>query len=217
MDLLAQLAAHRALCIVRADHVPDPAGFTRALVDAGLPLVEFALMNQEALRVIEQASTVDGAVVGAGTVMTPQLARDAVAAGARYLVTPGLRPRVSEEAARLGVPTVLGALTPTEVADAIDFGAAAVKVFPASRMGPSYFTELLGPYPDAPLVASGGVDAGNAADYLAAGALAVTAGSAVVGRDPSDVAGIRARAEQFVAAVKRAAGPGEPAGQGAES
>src|SRR5690606_40380941 len=55
----------------------------------------------------------------------------------RYLVTPGLRPRVSEEAARLGVPTVLGALTPTEVADAIDFGAAAVKVFPASRMGPS--------------------------------------------------------------------------------
>ena len=205
MDLLTELGKRRALCIVRADHLPDPVGLTRALVDAGLPLVEYALMTPESLRVIEQASTVDGAIVGAGTVLTPELARDAVNAGAQYLLAPGLRPRVAEEAARLGVPFVPGALTPTEVADAMESGATAVKVFPAARMGPAYFSDLLGPYPKAPLVASGGVSAKNAADYLEAGALAVTAGSAVVGRGQLRPAEVGERAAEFVAAVNRGA------------
>ena len=206
MDLLAELRARRALCIVRAPRIPDPVGLTATLVEAGLPIIEFALTTPDAAGLIEKASTVDGAILGAGTVLTLVQARDAVNAGARFLLTPGLRPRVAEQAARLGVPIMLGALTPTEVADAVDAGSVAVKVFPAARMGPGYLRDLHGPYPDVPLVASGGIHTGNAADYLDAGAIAVTAGSGVV---PADLAAqarlgeIRRRAVEFADAVTR--------------
>jgi 2-dehydro-3-deoxyphosphogluconate aldolase/(4S)-4-hydroxy-2-oxoglutarate aldolase len=205
VDLLAELTARRALCIIRAPRVPDPAGLAATLVEAGLPIVEFALTTPDAPALIERASTAEGVLLGAGTVLTPADARSAVSAGARFLITPGLRPEVVAEAARLGVPVVLGALTPTEVATALDLGTAAVKVFPAARMGPAYFRDLLGPYPGAPLVATGGVTSANAAEYLAAGAVAVTAGSGVVAPGlaaESRFAEIATKAREFVAAVR---------------
>lgn len=204
MDLIAELTARRALCIVRAPVIPDPAGLAATLVAAGLPILEFALTTPDAPRLIAEASTVDGIIIGAGTVMTTQNARDAIDAGARFLLTPGLRPEVAEEANRQGVPIVLGAMTPTEVATAVDLGATAVKVFPAARLGPAYFSDLHGPYPDTKLVATGGLNAGNAAEYLAAGAIAVTAGSGVVGAAlaaESRFDEIHQRATEFVNAV----------------
>jgi 2-dehydro-3-deoxyphosphogluconate aldolase / (4S)-4-hydroxy-2-oxoglutarate aldolase len=206
MDLLAELRARRALCIVRAPAIPDPVGLARALVDAGLPLVEFPLTTPDATRLIATASTVDGVIMGAGTVLSVQQARDAIAAGARFLLTPGIQLAVAEEAARQGVPVVLGAMTPTEVATAMAAGSTAVKLFPAARLGPGYVKDLLGPYPDAALVVSGGITAGNAADYLAAGAIAATAGSGVVSPElaaGSRFAEIRLRAAEFVAAVRK--------------
>jgi 2-dehydro-3-deoxyphosphogluconate aldolase / (4S)-4-hydroxy-2-oxoglutarate aldolase len=207
MDLLAELTASRALCIIRAPAIPDPAGLAATLVDAGLPIVEFALTTPDAPRLIEQASTVEGLMIGAGTVMSAQDARDAISAGAKFLLTPGLRPEVAEEANRQGVPVVLGAMTPTEVASAVDLGSTAVKVFPAARLGPTYFSDLHGPYPDVPLVATGGVTTENAASFLAGGALAVTAGSGVVGpvlAAESRLDEIALRARDFVAAVASA-------------
>jgi 2-dehydro-3-deoxyphosphogluconate aldolase/(4S)-4-hydroxy-2-oxoglutarate aldolase len=204
MDVLTELRARRALCIVRAPRIPDPVGLASVLVEAGLPIVEFAFTTPDAARLIERASTVDGVVMGAGTVLTVAQARDAISAGARFLLTPGLRADVAEEATRQGVPIVLGAMTPTEVAWAMDAGSAAVKVFPAARLGPTYFKDLLGPYPDAQLVATGGINAGNAAEYLAAGAIAATAGSGVVSpvlAAESRLDEIRQRAAEFVAAV----------------
>ncbi|HEY0450175.1 bifunctional 4-hydroxy-2-oxoglutarate aldolase/2-dehydro-3-deoxy-phosphogluconate aldolase [Actinophytocola sp.] len=204
MDLLAELTARRALCIIRAPAIPDPADLAATLVDAGLPIVEFALTTPGAPGLIEAASTVEGLILGAGTVLTAQDARDAIAAGARFLLTPGLRPEVAEEARRQGVPVVLGAMTPTEVANAMDLGATAVKVFPAARLGPAYFADLHGPYPHTHLVATGGITTANAAEFLAGGALAVTAGSGVVGpalAAESRLAEIGRRAKEFVAAV----------------
>jgi 2-dehydro-3-deoxyphosphogluconate aldolase/(4S)-4-hydroxy-2-oxoglutarate aldolase len=204
LDLLAELRARRALCILRAPTIPDPVGLTRTLVEAGLPIVEFAFTTPNAAALIEQSSTVDGVILGAGTVMTAAQARDAISAGARFLLTPGIRAEVAAEAARHGVPVVLGAMTPTEVALAVDAGSAAVKVFPAGRLGSRYIKDLLGPYPDVPLVVSGGITAGNAAEYLAAGAIAATAGSGVVSPTlaaESRFAEIRVRAAEFVAAV----------------
>ena len=204
MDLLAELGTRRALCIIRAQEIPDPKGLARTLVDAGIPIVEFAFTTPDAPRLIEQASGVDGLLLGAGTVLTVRDARDAISAGARFLLTPGLRPEVAEEARRQGVPVVLGAMTPTEVATAVDLGATAVKVFPAARLGPAYFSDLHGPYPGVPLVATGGLTAANAAAYLAAGAIAVTAGSGVVGAAlaaGSRFAEIASRAKEFLAAI----------------
>lgn len=204
MDLLAELSARRALCIIRAQAIPDPVGLARTLVEAGMPIVEFALTTPNAPHLIEAAAKVDGLILGAGTVMSTQDARDAINAGATFLLTPGLRPAVAEEAVRQGVPIVLGAMTPTEVANAVDLGATAVKVFPAARLGAAYFGDLHGPYPDTPLVATGGLNAGNAAEFLAGGAVAVTAGSGVVGARlaaESRFAEIAARATEFLSAI----------------
>jgi 2-dehydro-3-deoxyphosphogluconate aldolase/(4S)-4-hydroxy-2-oxoglutarate aldolase len=204
MDLLAELSSRRALCIIRASAIPDPVGLARTLVEAGMPIVEFALTTPDAPRLIEAASQVDGLILGAGTVMSAQDAKDAINAGATFLLTPGLRPAVAEEAVRQQVPIVLGAMTPTEVANAVDLGATAVKVFPAARLGPAYFSDLHGPYPDAPLVATGGLTAANAASFLAGGALAVTAGSGVVSAklaEESRFDEIAERAKEFLAAL----------------
>jgi 2-dehydro-3-deoxyphosphogluconate aldolase/(4S)-4-hydroxy-2-oxoglutarate aldolase len=204
MDLLAELSTHRALCIIRAPEIPDPVGLARTLVEAGIPIVEFALTTPDAPRLIERASQVDGLILGAGTVMSAQDARDSINAGATFLLTPGLRPAVAEEAVRQQVPVVLGAMTPTEVATAMDLGATAVKVFPAARLGPVYFGDLHGPYPNTPLVATGGLNAANAASFLAGGAIAVTAGSGVVGAKlaaESRFDEIAQRAKEFLAAL----------------
>jgi 2-dehydro-3-deoxyphosphogluconate aldolase/(4S)-4-hydroxy-2-oxoglutarate aldolase len=204
MDLLTELSARRALCIIRAPEIPDPVGLARTLVEAGMPIVEFALTTPNAPRLMEQASRVDGLVLGAGTVMSAQDARDSINAGATFLLTPGIRPAVAEEAVRQGIPVVLGAMTPTEVATAVDLGATAVKVFPAARLGPAYFGDLHGPYPDTPLVATGGLNAENAAAFLAGGAIAVTAGSGVVGPKlaaESRFDEISTRAKEFLAAL----------------
>lgn len=204
MDLLAELSTRRALCIIRAPAIPDPVGLARTLVGAGIPIVEFALTTPDAPRLIERASRVEGLVLGAGTVMSAPDARDAINAGATFLLTPGLRPAVAEEAVRQDVPVVLGAMTPTEVATAVDLGATAVKVFPAARLGPAYFGDLHGPYPDTPLVATGGLNAENAAAFLAGGAVAVTAGSGVVGATlaaESRFDEIARRAKEFLTAL----------------
>jgi 2-dehydro-3-deoxyphosphogluconate aldolase/(4S)-4-hydroxy-2-oxoglutarate aldolase len=118
--------------------------------------------------------------------------------------TPGRRPAVAQVATDAGVPVFLGAFTPTEVAMAVDLGAAAVKNFPVGRLGPKYLSGPHGPYPDVQLLPSGGVSAENAADYLAAGAPAVCAGTSVV--PPAAVeAGawseISERARSFAAAL----------------
>jgi 2-dehydro-3-deoxyphosphogluconate aldolase/(4S)-4-hydroxy-2-oxoglutarate aldolase len=204
MDLLAELSRYRALCIIRAPEIPDPVGLARTLVEAGIPIVEFALTTPNAPRLMEQVSTVDGLFLGAGTVMSAQDARDCINAGAKFLLTPGLRPQVAEEAVRQQVPVVLGAMTPTEVATAIELGSTAVKVFPAARLGPAYFGDLHGPYPGTPLVATGGLNAANAASFLAGGALAVTAGSGVVSPKlaaESRLDEIAKRAKEFMAAL----------------
>jgi 2-dehydro-3-deoxyphosphogluconate aldolase/(4S)-4-hydroxy-2-oxoglutarate aldolase len=99
---------------------------------------------------------------------------------------------------------VLGAFTPSEVMTALALGSAAVKIFPAHQLGPKYFKDLNGPFPGVPLIPSGGINAGNARDYLDAGALAVSAGTDVV--SPADVAAsawdvITGKAKAFVTAI----------------
>ncbi|MFC9327427.1 bifunctional 4-hydroxy-2-oxoglutarate aldolase/2-dehydro-3-deoxy-phosphogluconate aldolase [Kitasatospora sp. NPDC057015] len=178
-DARAALAADPVIAVVRAPRIPDAAALCAALAAGGIHWVEFTYTTPDVTDHLHAAAAA-GWRVGVGTVLTAEQAERGVEAGAGFLVTPGLRPEVAAAAHAAGVPAVLGALTPTEVAQAVDLGAAAVKIFPAKAFGPGYFKDLSGPYPDLPLVASGGVNAGNAAEFLAHGALAVCAGTDVV-------------------------------------
>lgn len=182
MNPLQILREDRALTVVRAAHIPDAVALCHALADGGLRTVELTFTTPCVLQYVAAVAAHDVAdvLIGVGTVLTADQARAAIDAGARFLVTPGLRPAVAAVAVGAGVPIFLGAFTPTEVAMALDMGAAAVKIFPAGRLGPRYLSDLRGPYPDTPLLPSGGVSADNAAEFLGAGALAVCAGTSVV-------------------------------------
>jgi len=118
-------------------------------------------------------------LVGAGTVLRIDQLAAARSAGADFAVAPVLDPELLRAAVGAGLPFIPGALTPTEIAAAWAAGATFVKLFPASAVGPSFVRELRGPLPDVPLIATGGVDASNAAAFLAAGAVAVGIGSAL--------------------------------------
>ncbi|MDT7686401.1 MAG: 2-dehydro-3-deoxyphosphogluconate aldolase / (4S)-4-hydroxy-2-oxoglutarate aldolase, partial [Pseudonocardiales bacterium] len=180
LDVLDVLRADRALTVVRADTIPDVVALCHALAEGGLRTVELTFTTPGVLEHLAKAARVPGVLLGAGTVLTADQARGAIDAGAKFLVTPGLRAPVAEVAVAAGVPVFLGAFTPTEVAQALDLGSAAVKIFPASLVEPGYLKDLRGPLPDVSFVPSGGLHAGNAAEWMAAGALAVTAGSSVV-------------------------------------
>jgi 2-dehydro-3-deoxyphosphogluconate aldolase / (4S)-4-hydroxy-2-oxoglutarate aldolase len=199
------ILADRALAVVRAPDIPDPVALAGALAQSGIRALEFTFTTPGVLDHLCAASASE-AVLGMGTVLTADQARAAVDAGAKFLVTPGVRAEVAAVGVDSGIPVIMGALTPTEVLVALDLGAAAVKIFPAGALGPRYFKDLRGPLPDVALIPSGGVNAGNAADFLAHGAVAVSAGSdvippqAVVSGDWSDIA---SRAAVFTQSLNR--------------
>lgn len=199
------IGADRVVALIRAREIPDAARLADTLAAAGIRSIELTFTTPEVERHIADAATVAGVEIGAGTVLTAAQAESAVNAGAGFLVTPGLSPVVARVAAEAGVPVLMGAFTPSEVMQAVDLGAAAVKVFPAQTAGPAHFKHLLGPMPELHLIASGGIDAGNARAYLDAGAYAVTAGSSVVSAAAlaaGEWASIDALARQFVASLK---------------
>jgi 2-dehydro-3-deoxyphosphogluconate aldolase/(4S)-4-hydroxy-2-oxoglutarate aldolase len=203
--LIPTLERDRALAVVRAPRVDDPAALCRALAAGGIRTVEFTFTTPGVEAVIAEAVRgVHDVIVGAGTVTDARSAEAAVAAGAQFLVTPGISEGAAGVAREAGIPILLGALTPSEVMRALALGAAAVKIFPAGLVGSAYLTDLRGPFPGVPVVPSGGLDAANAADWMRAGALAVTAGSSVVGAalvEAADWATVTARARQFSTAA----------------
>lgn len=203
MDVLETIAADRAVAVVRAERVADSAGLARTLAGAGIRCVEFTFTIPAVLDVIAAAGGAD-AVVGAGTVVRPEQARDAIAAGARFIVAPTFVPDVVAPCREAEVPVFLGGFTPTEVAAAFAAGATAVKLFPASIGGPDYVKALRGPFPEIPLIPSGGIDERNAREFLAAGAVAVYAGSGLAPPDlvaAGDHEEIGRRAHDFVASL----------------
>lgn len=200
------IEADGVVAVVRLDDLSAAVPLTEALVAGGVRAVEFTFTNPTAARAIEAAAAAlgDRALIGAGSVLDPETARTAILAGARFVVTPTLGLRTIELANRYGVPTVIGALTPTEILTAWEAGATYVKVFPASLGGPGYFKDVLGPLPQVKLVPTGGVSVENAADFVRAGAVAVALGSNLV--DARSVAAadwgtITGRAAGLVAAV----------------
>lgn len=144
-------------------------------------------------------------LVGAGTVLDIDAAARAVDEGAEFLVCPHTDPTLITWAVARGVPILPGAMTPSEVVRAWTAGATAVKLFPASVVGPRFLRELRGPLPDVPLLPTGGIDATNAGAFVAAGAVAVGLGSWLIGDAVPD--GVAARAAAVRTAIDAALAP----------
>ncbi len=186
----------------------DPASLVRigeGLAAGGVGAFEVTLNSPGAIGALRTLSARFGAgqlLIGAGTVLTIAEAEAAIDAGARFIVMPHTDPRLIEYLAERGIPAFPGAFTPTEILAAWRAGAAAVKLFPASAIGPSFVREIHGPLPDVPLVPTGGVTLETAPAFIAAGAIAVGLGSWLTG--DGEPAGIAERGAAL-ASVLRAA------------
>ena len=185
-EIRARIETERLVAIIRTGDLEEALSIVALLAEVGVTVIEFSLAGTAALPALRASADHYGSrlTLGTGTVVHPREVEESVAAGATFLVAPNVDPAVCEEAARVGVLHIPGALTPTEVAVAVQLGAPIVKLFPAARMGPAYVRDLRGPFPDVRLLATGGITASNAPEFLAAGCVAVAAGGALTSGDP---------------------------------
>ncbi len=168
--------------VIRASSSREARLAAEAVSKGGIPIVEITLTVPGAVQVIsELVKTMPEVLVGAGTVLNQDLARQCVEAGAQFLVTPGFEKKTVAVAHKFDLPIMAGALTPTEVMAAWEAGVDFVKIFPCSNLGgPSYIKALKGPLPQVPMVPTGGVNLENAADYIRAGAVALGVGGELI-------------------------------------
>jgi len=206
VNLLDALRDAGCVAVLRSRSAADAAATARALVDAGIRAIELTFTVPDALTALNQlrAELPEDILVGLGTVTRPAQVRDAVAAGARFLVSPGTDADLGRALAETQVPFLAGALTPSEVMAATAYGPAAVKLFPAAAVGPGYLKALRGPFPEVPIVPTGGIGLDNAADWIQAGAVAVGVGGllAPVAADPASLDRARETAVALLARIR---------------
>jgi 2-dehydro-3-deoxyphosphogluconate aldolase/(4S)-4-hydroxy-2-oxoglutarate aldolase len=169
--------------IVRAPSAEVAASAARAILAAGIDVVEITMTVPNALDLLRKLRAEIGqdVLLGAGTVLDAQTARDCIAAGAEFIVAPGFDVETVRACHALDKPCMPGALTPTEVIAAWNAGADMVKIFPCSALGgASYLRALKAPLPQVKMLPTGGVDVTTAADFIKAGAVALGVGAAVV-------------------------------------
>jgi 2-dehydro-3-deoxyphosphogluconate aldolase/(4S)-4-hydroxy-2-oxoglutarate aldolase len=199
--LLAGIRETRLVAIVRGTDGGAAAQAALAAMQEGFRYVEIALTTPDALAAIRsvRAAAPAGCFVGAGTVLTAADVDEVADAGGQFMVTPSLASSI-QESARLGIPILAGALTPSEAYEAMNRGATAVKLFPASIGGPRYLKALRDPFPGIPFIAVGGVGLDEAAGYWDAGAIAVGLGGPLFGDAGSggNLAPMRERARAFL-------------------
>ncbi|PZA05928.1 MULTISPECIES: bifunctional 4-hydroxy-2-oxoglutarate aldolase/2-dehydro-3-deoxy-phosphogluconate aldolase [unclassified Meiothermus] len=175
-----ELARVRVVGVLRAPSAQAAVEAALAAVRGGLRAIELTFTTPGALEALHdlREQLPKGVLLGVGTVTNAAQGRAALEAGAQFLVSPHLGEELLELAREARVPYVPGVLTPTEIARARSLGAEVIKVFPAgSSGGIPYLKDLLGPFPDLQILATGGIKPGEVPAYLQAGVLAVGLGS----------------------------------------
>ena len=207
-EVISRLKAEKVIALIRADSPASLLDCARALSAGGLNCLELTMTTPGAIELCAQvARELPGILLGLGTVLDADTARRGIAAGAKFIVTPAVRPTVIAVCQELDIPILSGALTPTEAYTAWELGADVIKIFPAEFFGPAYIKSLKAPFPKIEFLPTGGVTPETVGDFLRAGAFATAAGSALVAPaalKARDWPAITARARQFVAAASAA-------------
>lgn len=208
-EQLRQLVDTGIVAVIRTQDSDELVSICEALVEGGIVGVEITMTSPGATEAIYKASKVlqGKAIIGAGSVLDPETARIAMLAGADFIVSPILNKEVIATCKRYGKIVIPGAFTPTEILAAWEAGADVVKVFPATKLGPSFFKDVRGPLPQVKLTPTGGVDIHNLGDFLKAGAVFVGVGSALVNKGivaAKDWAGLTGLAADYIKAAQEA-------------
>lgn len=205
--ILARLKSEKVIALIRADSSASLLDCARALSAGGLNCIELTMTTPGAIELCAQvARELPQVLLGLGTVLDADTARRGIAAGAKFIVTPCVRPEVIKACRELDVPVLGGALTPTEVYTSWELGVDVVKIFPAEYFGPAYIKSVKAPFPKIEVMPTGGVTPETVSEFLKNGAFATAAGSALVSPaalKAKDWPAITARAREFVAAANK--------------
>lgn len=178
-EVLEKVKELGLLAVIRGPSPDLTIKMVAALVAGGVTGIEITYTTPNAEEVVRNLSEIYGnsIVLGMGTLTKPEQALSAKEAGAGFLVSPICEERLVKSLVESGLLAMAGALTPTEVFRAYQLGADIVKIFPGSTGGPAYIKALKGPFPYIPMMPTGGVSAGNVAEWFSVGVVAVGAGS----------------------------------------
>ena len=208
LSVLQRITDVGLVAVVRAESADQALRIAEATVAGGCPAIEVTFTVPGAHRVIEalaQRYKPSELILGAGTVLDPETARIAILSGATYVVSPSLNVETVRLCNRYQVPVMPGAMTIHDVIEAMEAGADIIKLFPGEAFGPGMLKSIKGPLPQAPLMPTGGVDAGNVGEWIRAGAVAVGAGSSLTGGAKSgDYESITRTAREFIANIQAA-------------
>ncbi|MGZ8711217.1 MAG: bifunctional 4-hydroxy-2-oxoglutarate aldolase/2-dehydro-3-deoxy-phosphogluconate aldolase [Thermoanaerobaculia bacterium] len=209
-DVMDRIREIGIIPVVRAKSADEALAVVEAIRAGGIPILEITMTVPGAVGVIAELTRRLGAdaLIGAGTVLDAETARQCIGAGAKFVVSPALDILTIEACRRMVVPIFPGALTPTEILTAWKAGANAVKVFPANAVGgASYIKSVKAPLPQVELIPTGGVNLKTVAEFIAAGAFALGVGADLVdvaALRRGDSAAITQKAKEYVAAVAAA-------------
>lgn len=177
--ILNRIKDQGVLAVIRGPSTELTLEMVGALVNGGIIGIEITFTTPDALGVVSSLNNRYGKdiILGMGTLTKPEQAEVAKDAGAKFLVSPHTEEKLAKAMIATGLPVMMGALTPSEVMKAWALKSDVVKLFPGSLGGPAYMKSLKGPFPEIPMMPTGGVSAENLAEWFAAGAFAVGAGS----------------------------------------
>lgn len=180
-----QLLTSRVVPVLRFDDAAQARFAIDCLIEAGFASIEITLTTPHAIELIAELRSRAPAsfLLGAGTVLSHSQARDCIAAGADYLVSPGVVRGVARLAHDAGCAALLGAFTPSEVITALDEGSDIVKMFPAASGGPSHLAALRAVFPEIAFCPTGGINLENMKTYFEAGASMVGVGNSIIDRE----------------------------------
>lgn len=172
---LSELKKHRAIAVIRASRMVWGEQMALAVASGGMQLIEITWNSDRAPELISQLrAQLPDCMIGTGTLFNVQQLQEAIACGSQFLFTPHTDPEMIQTAVSANIPIIPGALTPTEIMTAWNYGASCVKVFPVQAVGgTNYIKSLQGPLGHIPLIPTGGVTLENAKDFLEVGAIAV--------------------------------------------
>lgn len=203
-DIFNSIIDSKLVAILRGLDYDENMKVIELLIESGIRNLEVTLNTKSALDVIRSARKQfdNQACIGAGTVTNEADARNAIAAGAEFLICPNLHEGAIRAAGENNVLIIPGVLTPTEILHARELGCSMVKLFPASCMGSDYIKQLRGPIKDVKIMAVGGVDDSNAKDYFKNGADAIGVGGKLIRMDIIENKDYKALKEHFMSFKK---------------
>lgn len=187
-EIVTNIESEKIMAIIRLDDQLKVAPVLERLVDAGINVLEITSNTPGfAEEILKAREKFPAAIIGAGTITNARLAQKAISCNAQFLVTPNTNVDIIYIAHQSNIPVLMGAMTPSEIAEAVEHGADFIKIFPAGALGLDYFKALLGPFNNVKFIAVGDISLNNALGWFKAGVVGIGIGSSLTNGDMTDI------------------------------